>query len=181
MREPLVRYASWVAASGGETGLALLARCQALTGQRDPAEGFSEALDRASALAPFERARTELLYGEWLRRHRRRVEARPHLRTAVEIFHSLGTIPWQERAEAELRATGETTRRRDVSTLDQLTPQEFQIATLVAAGMTNRDIAAQLYLSPRTIDYHLRKVFSKLGIASRSELVREDLLQRDLV
>ena len=181
VREPLARYASWVGASGGETGLALLARCQALTGQRDPAEGFSEALDRAAALAPFERARTELLYGEWLRRQRRRVEARPHLRTAVEVFHSLGTIPWQERAEAELRATGETTRKRDVSTLDQLTPQEFQIATLVAAGMTNRDIAAQLYLSPRTIDYHLRKVFSKLGIASRSELVREDLLQRDPV
>ena len=148
-------------------------------GERDADEAFTEALAPADALSPFERARTLLLYGEWLRRQRRRVQARPHLRTAVELFHGLGTVPWRERAEAELRATGETARKHDVSTLDQLTPQELQIATLVADGLTNRDIAAHLYLSPRTIDYHLRKVFSKLGIASRSELVRGDLLQRE--
>ena len=176
--DPLARYAAWVNASGGETQRALLARCHALMGIRDADDAFAEARDRAEALSPFEQARTELLYGEWLRRQRRRMEARPHLRTAVELFHSLRATPWQERAEAELRATGETTRKRDPSTLDQLTPQEFQIATLVAEGMTNREIAAQLYLSPRTIDYHLRKVFSKLGIASRNELVRNDALQR---
>ena len=84
----------------------------------------------------------------------------------------LGTPLWEERAAAELRATGETARKREPSTLDQLTPQEAQIAGLVAEGLTNREIAAQLFLSPRTIEYHLRKVFGKLGIASRSELVR---------
>ena len=82
---------------------------------------------------------------------------------------------------AELRATGETARRRDPSTLDQLTPQELQIAGLVASGMTNRQIAAQLYLSPRTIDYHLRKVFSKLGVSSRTELVRMGVPQQEAV
>jgi DNA-binding NarL/FixJ family response regulator len=84
-----------------------------------------------------------------------------------------------ERAEAELRATGETARKRDPSTLDDLTPQELQIARLVAQGQTNKEIAAQLFLSPRTIDYHLRKVFSKLGIASRTALVRDGLPSRD--
>ena len=177
--EPLARYTAWVNASGGDTQRALLARCHALMGTRGPDDAFAEARDRAGALSPFEQARTELLYGEWLRRQRRRAEARTPLRTAAELFHSLGTAPWEARAETELRATGETTRKRDVSTLDQLTPQEFQIATLVAEGMTNREIAAQLYLSPRTIDYHLRKVFSKLGITSRNELVRNDLLQRE--
>ncbi|MGH2993721.1 MAG: helix-turn-helix transcriptional regulator, partial [Solirubrobacterales bacterium] len=117
-------------------------------------------------------ARTELLYGEWLRRERQRSEARRHLRRAADLFRQVGAAPWEERAEAELRATGEKARRRDPSTLDQLTPQELQIAGLVADGMTNREIAAQLFLSPRTIDYHLRKVFSKLGIASRTELVQ---------
>ena len=86
--------------------------------------------------------------------------------------------PWEERAQAELRATGETARRRDPSTLDQLTPQELQIAGLVASGMTNRQIAAELFLSPRTIDYHLRKVFTKLGLASRTELVRMGVPQQ---
>jgi DNA-binding NarL/FixJ family response regulator len=84
----------------------------------------------------------------------------------------VGTPPWAQRAEAELRATGETARRRDPSTLDELTPQELQIAGLVASGMTSRQIAAQLYLSPRTIEYHLRKIFTKLRLASRTELVR---------
>ncbi len=96
----------------------------------------------------------------------------------LELFRGLGTMLWEERAEAELRATGETARKRDPSTLDQLTPQELQIAGLVAEGLTNRDIAARLYPSPRTIDYHLRKVFTKLGIGSRTELVRHGLPER---
>ena len=84
-------------------------------------------------------------------------------------------MPWAERAEAELRATGETARKRDLSAVQQLTPQELQIAGLVTDGLTNREIAAQLYLSPRTVDYHLRKVFTKLGIASRADLIRDGL------
>ena len=139
---------------------------------RSPAEAFAEAVELGSTLAPFHRARNQLLYGEWLRRERSRREARVHLRAASELFRALGAAPWEERAAAELRATGETARKRDPSTLDQLTPQELQIADLVADGLTNREIATQLYLSPRTIEYHLRKVFSKLGIASRSELIR---------
>jgi ATP/maltotriose-dependent transcriptional regulator MalT len=170
--EPLERYAAWVSGSRSEPGRALLARCRALVEEGDAETAFGEANQRADALSPFERARTRLLYGEWLRRQRRRADARPHLRAALESFRSLGTVPWEERAAAELRATGETTRKRDVSTLDQLTPQELQIAELVADGLTGREIAARLFLSPRTIDYHLRKVFSKLGIASRTELMR---------
>src|SRR6516165_10116025 len=114
-------------------------------------------------------SRAQLLYGEWLRRERRRGESRGHLRAALEIFRTLGAVPWAERAEAELRATGETARKRDPSAVEQLTPQELQIAGLVTDGLTNREIAARLYLSPRTIDYHLHKVFTKLGIASRTE------------
>jgi DNA-binding NarL/FixJ family response regulator len=132
-------------------------------------------VEHAASLPAFERARTALLYGEWLRRERQGSAARTHLRAALELFQSLGAIPWARRAEAELRATGETARRRDATTLTQLTAQEAQIAGLVASGLTDREIAAQLYLSPRTVDYHLRKVFTKLGIASRTELVRHGL------
>ena len=166
------RYTGWVQHSPSPARLSVLARCRALVGEGDEREQFETALAPDATLSPFVRARTELLYGEWLRRERKRREARRHLRRAADLFRQVGAPPWEERAEAELRATGETARRRDPSTLDQLTPQELQIAGLVAAGMTNRQIAAQLYLSPRTIDYHLRKVFSKLGVASRTELVR---------
>jgi len=158
---------------------ALLARCEALLGERDPEEAFGEAIAAAPALPPLQRARTELLYGEWLRRERRRVKARGHLRGALELFRTLGAVPWAERTEAELRATGETARKRDVSAVEQLTSQERQIAGLVTEGLTNKEIAAQLFLSPRTVDYHLRKVFTKLGIASRTELIRDGLATRD--
>jgi DNA-binding CsgD family transcriptional regulator/tetratricopeptide (TPR) repeat protein len=166
------RYTAWTQHSSSPARLSVLARCQALVGEGDVAERFETALAPDASLSPFLRARTELLYGEWLRRERRPGEARPHLRRAADGFRLVGAPPWQERAESELRATGETARRRDPSTLDQLTPQELQISGLVATGMTNRQIAAQLYLSPRTIDYHLRKVFTKLGVASRHELAR---------
>jgi ATP/maltotriose-dependent transcriptional regulator MalT len=166
------RYTEWVEHSRSRARLALLARCRALAGEGDEREQFENALVPTAGLSPFEQARTELLYGEWLRRGRKQRDARAHLRKAADLFRQVGAPPWEERAEAELRATGETARRRDPSTLDQLTPQEFQIAGLVAAGMTNRQVASQLYLSPRTIDYHLRKVFSKLGVVSRTELVR---------
>jgi DNA-binding CsgD family transcriptional regulator len=151
----------------------VLARCEALLGERAPDDAFDAAVKLGGALAPFERGRTELLYGEWLRRERRPQDARKHLRVALQLFHYLRATPWVERAEVELRATGESTRKRDPSTLDDLTPQELQVAQLVAEGLTNREIAAQLFISPRTVDYHLRTVFAKLGIASRTELVRQ--------
>jgi DNA-binding CsgD family transcriptional regulator len=157
---------------------ALLARCEALVGARDADEAFGEAVAAAPALPPLQRARTELLYGEWLRRARRRTDARGHLRNALGAFRTLGAVPWAGRAEAELRATGETARTRDVAAVEQLTPQELQIAGLVTEGLTNKEIAAQLFLSPRTVDYHLRKVFTKLGISSRTELIRDGLPAR---
>ena len=140
-----------------------------------PTQQFTRAIELGSALSPFDLARSELLYGEWLRRQRRRIDARLHLRAALETFQQLATTPWEARARSELRASGETARKRDPSTRDQLTPQELQISRLVAAGKSNPEVAAQLFLSPRTIDYHLRKVFTKLEIASRAELAAVDL------
>jgi DNA-binding CsgD family transcriptional regulator len=175
------RYAGWVQHSPSPARLSVLARCRALAGEGDVREQFETALTPDAAPSPFLQARTELLYGEWLRRRRKPREARRHLRRAADLFRQVGAPPWEERAEAELRATGETARRRDPSTLDQLTPQELQIAGLVADGMTNRQIAAQLYLSPRTIDYHLRKIFSKLGVTSRTELARMGVPQQESV
>ena len=112
------------------------------------------------------------MYGEYLRREKRRQDARSQLRSALRTFDLLGAKAWSERAGTELRATGETARKRDPSAVNELTPQEFQIARLVAEGGSNKDVAARLFLSPRTVEYHLRKVFSKLGIASRAELIR---------
>jgi DNA-binding NarL/FixJ family response regulator len=112
------------------------------------------------------------LFGEHLRRARRRKEARGQLRSALESFERLGASSWAARARIELRASGETSRKRQPETVDQLTPQELQIAQLVARGATNKEVAGQLFLSPRTVDYHLRKVFVKLGISSRGQLIR---------
>jgi DNA-binding CsgD family transcriptional regulator len=119
---------------------------------------------------PFDRARTELAYGEHLRRARRRIDAREQLRSALETFQDLQARPWAERASQELRASGETARKRDVSTTAALTPQELQVAQLVRQGMSNRDVASQLFVSPRTVDFHLRNVFAKTGVTSRVEL-----------
>ena len=115
-------------------------------------------------------ARAHLLYGEWLRRENRRVDAREQLRVAHEMFAEMGNEPFAERARRELLATGETVRKRTVETLDDLTPQETQIARMAADGFTNPEIGAQLFLSPRTVEWHLRKVFAKLGISSRRQL-----------
>jgi len=138
------------------------------------AEGqLQEALDHHQrARRPFERARTELAYGELLRRARRRVDARVHLQAALDTFEGLGAAPWAERARLELRASGQAARRRDPSTLLQLTPQELQVARFVARGLSTREVAAQLFLSPRTVDFHLRNVFAKLGISSRTQLAQ---------
>lgn len=131
---------------------------------------FETALRADLAAWPLIRSRTELAYGEWLRRHRRAVESRDHLRAARDMFDALGAIPWSERARRELRAAGEASRRRDPDARDQLTPHELQIAQLAAEGLTNREIGQRLYLSHRTVSSHLHRIFPKLGVASRSEL-----------
>jgi DNA-binding CsgD family transcriptional regulator len=160
--------------TGTAAGDVVLARARALLATPEEADArFRECLVAHEALPwPFVQARTELAYGAFLRRARRKSEARTQLRAALERFEALGAAPWADRAAAELRATGETARKRDASTIDQLTPQELQIARLVAEGARNRDIAGQLFLSPKTVEYHLRKVFQKLEIASRTELVK---------
>jgi DNA-binding CsgD family transcriptional regulator/tetratricopeptide (TPR) repeat protein len=165
---------SWADHVGVPWALALAARSQALLADGEEADAhFARAMAlHARSGRPFDAARTELLHGELLRRRRSRALARTHLRAASEGFERLGAAPWAELARAELRATGETARKRNPATSTQLTPQELQIARLVGDGRTNREIAAQLFLSPRTIDYHLRKVFTKLDMSSRSELVR---------
>ena len=137
----------------------------------------SNSLDRpllllhSTAGRHLDEARTHLLYGEFLRRSRRRSDARVHLRSAIETFQQLGATPWEARAAGELRATGETARKPEPTMLAALTPQQTQIVQLVAAGASNKQVAAQLFLSARTVDYHLRNVFVKLGISSRAELV----------
>ncbi len=124
---------------------------------------------------PYDRARVHLAYGEWLRRHQRRVDARTHLRTALETFNDLHAAPLVARATEELRASGETARRRDPSTLLLLTPTELKVAQLVSSGLSNRDVAAQCWISPRTVAYHLRNVFAKTGVTSRGELAQLSL------
>jgi DNA-binding NarL/FixJ family response regulator len=169
----LATLEGWAENTGSAWGHALVARCRGLLSTADKAEGyFAEAIAlHAGGGRPFDTARTELAYGQALRRQRRRADARVHLRAAYDGFARLGAEPWAELTRAELRATGETARRREPGTLTQLTPQEHQVARLVGGGATNREVAAQLFLSPRTVDYHLHKVFTKLGIASRAELV----------
>ncbi|HET7415506.1 MAG TPA: AAA family ATPase [Arthrobacter sp.] len=139
---------------------------------------FEQALKHhAVRTRPFNKARTELAYGEYLRRSRRRVAAREHLRAALAGFEELGANSWADRSRDELRASGESARKRDHSQSVALTPQELQVALHVQQGMSTKDVAARLFLSPRTIDFHLRNVFSKLGITSRAALAHLDLGQ----
>ncbi|WP_207944716.1 ATP-binding protein [Actinomadura rubrisoli] len=152
---------------------AVLARCRALLSPDDQAEDhFTTALKaHEQDSRPFEHARTELLYGEWLRRLRRKADARGHLRAALEKFERLGAKPWAERTQTELGATGMAAPRSPgPGNLARLTPQELQIVRLASQGLTNRDIAAQLFLSPRTVAYHLYKAYPKLNVTSRTDL-----------
>jgi DNA-binding CsgD family transcriptional regulator len=132
---------------------------------------YREAIDRLGRTrVRVDLVRAHLLYGEWLRRENRRLDARTHLRTAHEMFVTMGAEAFAERAARELRATGENARKRTADTRGQLTAQETQIARLAADGYSNPEIGAQLFISPRTVEYHLHKVFTKLAIASRTEL-----------
>jgi len=136
----------------------------------DAGDRFDEALAADLTRWPFQRARVQLAYGQWLRRNRRVAESRGLLRAARDTFDALGCAPWSEQARRELRASGERSRRRVPEARDQLTPQELQIAQLAAEGLSNREIGQRLYLSHRTISTHLYRIFPKLGITSRAEL-----------
>jgi DNA-binding CsgD family transcriptional regulator len=159
-------------AGGTDFGLGLEARSRALVSQGQAAEGwYREAIDRLgrTRLRP-DLARAHLLYGEWLRREKRRADARAQLRTAHGMLDAMGMEAFAERAGRELQASGETVRRRAVETVSALTTQEASIARLARDGRTNAEIGVQLFLSARTVEWHLRKVFTKLGITSRREL-----------
>jgi DNA-binding CsgD family transcriptional regulator/tetratricopeptide (TPR) repeat protein len=171
---PLRSFLRWADATRSPSPGAIAARCRALRTSGPAAEAeFRTALaahDRGGW--PLEQARTQLLLGEHLRRERRRADARVPLRDALATFERLGAPVWADRAREELRATGETVASAPPATLTQLTPQELRIAVAVGDGATNREVAAGLFLSPRTVDYHLRKIFQKTGISSRSDLIR---------
>ncbi|SFF85409.1 ATP-binding protein [Blastococcus tunisiensis] len=171
-RAQAARHAARAAEKGQPWALARAARAVALTCE-DPEfdREFARALDFHERTPDrFELARTQLAYGARLRRARRRVDARVQLRAALDTFDALGAAPWAEQAAGELRATGETAQRRGADTVGDLTPQELQIATLLAGGRTTREAAAALFLSPKTVEYHLRHVYQKLGVSSRAAL-----------
>jgi DNA-binding CsgD family transcriptional regulator len=170
----LERFTKQTQASGTESALGLEARSRALLSDGDAAEELHrEAVARLGrGRAGAHLARAHLLYGEWLRRERRRLEARNQLRTAHEMFISMGANGFGERAARELLATGERARKRTVETTLELTPQELQIARLAQTGLSNQEIAARLFISSRTVEYHLHKIFNKLGITSRTQLDR---------
>jgi DNA-binding CsgD family transcriptional regulator len=170
--EAVQQLAEMTRASGTDWALGTEARSRALVTQDDSAEGlFREAIDRLHhTRMRLELARAHLLYGEWLRRENRRIDAREQLRTANEMFASMGANGFAERAARSLLATGEKARRRTADTRDELTAQEAQIAELARQGRSNPEIGAQLFISPRTVEYHLHKVFTKLAITSRAQL-----------
>jgi ATP/maltotriose-dependent transcriptional regulator MalT len=171
-RNALERLAETTQPAGTDFGLGIEARCRALLSEGAAADDlYREAIDRLSRtrLRP-EHARAHLVYGEWLRRENRRVDARAPLGAAHDQFTSIGMESFAERARKELLATGEKVRKRAAETRDDLTEQERQIGRLALEGLSNQEIGARLFLSARTVEWHLRKVYMKLGIHSRGEL-----------
>jgi DNA-binding CsgD family transcriptional regulator len=169
----LARMAERAPAAGTPWGLGLLARCQALMSSDEHAEArYRESLELLSQVpVALDLAHTRLLFGEWLRRRKRRGEARSHLRVAHQLFDSCGAVPFAERARAELLATGEQVRKRTLPPRNEdLTPQERHVALLAADGNTNAEIASRLFITVSTVEFHLSKVFRKLGISSRRQL-----------
>jgi DNA-binding CsgD family transcriptional regulator len=168
----LNRLSETTQASGTDWALGIEVRARALLSDHDVAETlYREAIQRLQRTRlRVDLARAHLLYGEWLRRERRRADAREQLRTALERFTAMGVEAFAARAERELLATGEHVRKRTVDTRDDLTPQETQIARLARDGLSNRDIGDRLFISQHTVAYHLRKVFTKLDITSRNQL-----------
>ena len=167
--EPLALFEIWSRNTGQGWTSALVHRCRALLDGDEDLFLASLALHEED-IRPFDEARTQLLYGEWLRRDKRKADARAQLRVALETFERIGAAPWAERARTELTATGTTGRAAEHGPSASLTPQESQIVRLAAQGLSNKDIAAQLFLSARTVGHHLYKAYPKLGVASRSEL-----------
>ena len=166
-------------ATGTDYGWALgavdLGRALTARDHADATAAFERAVGHyRHASRPFDLARAQLAYGEFLRRTNRRVDARTHLRASLDTFTDLGARPLLERATQELRASGETARKRDPSTLLALTPMELKVAELVSTGLSNKDVAAQCWVSPRTVAFHLRNVFTKVGVSSRTELAHLD-------
>ena len=178
LKAALARFAHHVETIGTPLAVALLARSEAIATNGPESEaGFRRAIELLSnPRIGFELAKTRLLFGEWLRRRGRRVDARPYLHAACEEFQSLGIVHLADRARIEIAATGETARRRTYDTQDDLTPQECQVARMAAQGARNVEIARRLFISPATVEYHLSKVYRKLGIDSRAKLVRWMLL-----
>ncbi|HTU08933.1 MAG TPA: AAA family ATPase [Trebonia sp.] len=176
----VARLADRALAAGTELALGLLTRSRALlAGDGDAENLYQEAIGHLNqCTAAPQLARAHLVFGEWLRRQRRRRDAREQLRTAHDMFASIGAEAFAERARVELLATGEHARQRTAGTQVELTAREAQIARLVGQGESNRDIATQLYISPATVDYHLRKVFRKVGVASRTQLARTMVTNR---
>jgi DNA-binding CsgD family transcriptional regulator len=170
--EALEILSTSTSASGTPWALGVEARSRAIVGDRDAEQLYLEAIERLEPTRlRVDLARARLLYGEWLRRERRRVDAREQLRIAHDFFSDAGMEAFAERASIELRAAGEyPARERSWGPLDQLTSQEAQVSRLAAQGHTNREIAAQLFISPSTVEYHLGKVFRKLDVKSRTQL-----------
>jgi DNA-binding CsgD family transcriptional regulator len=173
--EALESLSESTSASGTPWALGVEARSRALLAQGDAAEPlYREAIERLEPTRlRLDLARSHLVYGEWLRREARRVDARNELRAAYELFTDFGMEAFAERSRIELEATGEHARKRTSATLDQLTPQEAEISRLAADGNSNREIAAQLFISPSTVEYHLRKAFRKLDVTSRTQLANK--------
>jgi len=174
----LDRLAARATAGAALLGLGRLGRARAILASHDKAEQHYlvsiDALSRASS--PTELARSHLVFGEWLRRQRRRRDARAELTAAHDMFARMGAGGFAERTRIELEATGSQVRKRSPETANELTPQEKQIAALVARGETNREVAAKLFISPATVEYHLRKIYAKLGVTSRTQLARKTAL-----